>query len=507
MNTRGDAHGTAAVPSSIGGMSNSSESTQTMLTVLCLAALIAGGIAWFVFSYGYIEDDAFIHLEFARSLAEGKGFAFNGHVVYGDTAPLWAMILAAIHSLGLGWLPSAKLACTAGLFGAVSGVWYLGRELVQDSPQLRFLPIAAVLVTVINPFFVHWSFSGMESVAALGLSFWGISLGLLGRASLGRCAPAAFLLSLGPLLRPEFMLLDALVGPMLLLRFWRAASQQPVARRMTTVAALGILMALPVALWSGYALETFGAIVPNTNLAKRGGPVTELGPRLLSVYAVGFPVTLAMLLPATLQGLARRRAPGAVLVLLLWPLACIAFYLVNHTVVQTRYALLSMPSMSIAILWSIAEAGRARLFAGTTAAIILAAIATIGLIVVPHITNKEKLVEALSELSAYLRTQIPPQAPVAVFAIGQIAFESRHPLVDVGGITEPSVIPHMSSPGETLVWAKAHGARYYVISEPPEPGAVRVFSAPVPFIGWTFQRSSYLSRETLSLYRLSSSTR
>src|SRR5262245_43731533 len=33
------------------------------------AVLLLCTVAWFVFSYGYIEDDAFIHLEFARSVA------------------------------------------------------------------------------------------------------------------------------------------------------------------------------------------------------------------------------------------------------------------------------------------------------------------------------------------------------------------------------------------------------------------------------------------------------
>ncbi|HEV7441290.1 MAG TPA: hypothetical protein VGO18_01760, partial [Steroidobacteraceae bacterium] len=82
-----------------------------------------------MFSLGYIEDDAFIHLEFARSVADGKGFAFNGRVVYGDTAPLWALILVGIHFIGLSWVASAKLACTAGLLVVVSGAWRLGREL------------------------------------------------------------------------------------------------------------------------------------------------------------------------------------------------------------------------------------------------------------------------------------------------------------------------------------------------------------------------------------------
>ena len=56
-------------------------------------------VGWFVYGFSYWEDDAFIHLEFARSVAEGRGFAFNGALTYGDTSPLWVLLLASAHAL------------------------------------------------------------------------------------------------------------------------------------------------------------------------------------------------------------------------------------------------------------------------------------------------------------------------------------------------------------------------------------------------------------------------
>ena len=52
-----------------------------------------GCVLWFMHARGYWEDDAWIHLEFARSLSRGHGFEFNGQVVYGDTSPLWVWLL------------------------------------------------------------------------------------------------------------------------------------------------------------------------------------------------------------------------------------------------------------------------------------------------------------------------------------------------------------------------------------------------------------------------------
>src|SRR6185436_8717270 len=45
---------------------------------------------------GFPLDDSWIHLHFARNLAEGAGFSYNpGHAVAGSTAPLWTVLLAA----------------------------------------------------------------------------------------------------------------------------------------------------------------------------------------------------------------------------------------------------------------------------------------------------------------------------------------------------------------------------------------------------------------------------
>jgi hypothetical protein len=361
--------------------------------------------------------------------------------------------------------------------------------------------VAALAVTVVNPYFVHWSFSGMESVTALGLSFWAIRAVFLGPATLVRGMCAALALAVGPLFRPEFLLLDALAGPVLVLRYWRSCAGQSIAHRASTVALLALIMMLPLAAWCVYAHATFGSVMPNTNLAKRGGPLRDLAPRLLSVYSLGFPVTLAVLPFAVFKCRRHWQARSAVTLLFLWPLACSAFYLADHTLVQTRYCLLSMPSMTIGVLWLVATC-RPAIFKGTVLTMLLASFCTIGWMVVPHVANKKDYSQVISRASAFIREHIPAQDPVAVYAIGQIAFESRHPLVDTGGITQPSVIPYMTDPRAALGWAKSQGARYMITGEPPEPQAERIFTATAPYLGWTLQRSLYQTRAPYSIYQL-----
>jgi hypothetical protein len=46
-------------------------------------------------SAGFPLDDSWIHLHFARNIAEGAGFSYNpGVPVAGSTAPLWTLLLA-----------------------------------------------------------------------------------------------------------------------------------------------------------------------------------------------------------------------------------------------------------------------------------------------------------------------------------------------------------------------------------------------------------------------------
>src|SRR5437660_8771960 len=67
---------------------------------------------------GFPLDDSWIHLHFARNLAEGAGFAYNpGVSVAGSTAPLWTLLLAA-GALVAG--PSLVLAKTLGILATVA---------------------------------------------------------------------------------------------------------------------------------------------------------------------------------------------------------------------------------------------------------------------------------------------------------------------------------------------------------------------------------------------------
>ena len=66
---------------------------------------------------GFPLDDAWIHLHFARNLAEGAGFAYNpGEPVAGSTAPLWTLLLGAGALVAV---PSVAMVKTLGVAAAI----------------------------------------------------------------------------------------------------------------------------------------------------------------------------------------------------------------------------------------------------------------------------------------------------------------------------------------------------------------------------------------------------
>ena len=81
-----------------------------VVATVVLAAVVGTALEWRQTAPGFPLDDSWIHLQFARNVAEGHGFSFNpGVSSSGSSAPLWSLLLAVPLLAGLGPLASAKL--------------------------------------------------------------------------------------------------------------------------------------------------------------------------------------------------------------------------------------------------------------------------------------------------------------------------------------------------------------------------------------------------------------
>jgi hypothetical protein len=184
---------------------------------------LAGGL-------GLPLDDSFIHLQFARNLAAGRGLSYNpGELVTGSTAPLWTALLALLAYLPGSPVAWAQLLGSVLYLATVDATWRLARELGLS----RGLAALAGCLTLGTGWLAWSALSGMEVPLFALLSLWGIILHLRERGEVlaalrggpaaaattagsaavgGVMAPplAAAVLALAALARPEGLLLLAL---------------------------------------------------------------------------------------------------------------------------------------------------------------------------------------------------------------------------------------------------------------------------------------------------------
>jgi hypothetical protein len=490
-------------------------SDMSPLAAALLTFSVLWCVLWCIHSWAYWEDDSFIHLEFARSLASGHGFSFNGNVVYGDTAPLWVILLAGMHLLVPNWLVSGKILAILGVAFTLPAVYVFSRRLTETHPSTRIFSAAMVLFLVVNPYFCYWSFSGMETISAAGLALWTVVAATSRPFTWQRFLLSCALAGIAPLLRPELVIFTAIVALLLLYRRFLIPSGESISRKAAGFVAGFVLLCGPILAWAVYAVHTFGRVIPNTNAAKRAPIGSSVPLRLLNVYSLGFPIILVGLLAAVVylilsaSNLKQRFnslrsctvfiAGGWVFVL--WTAITLTYYVVNHTYVQTRYILVSAVGLSIVVLARLLTlSARTYLFCVRVSIFVATAISVLS--VWRFIGNKGIFVEVVRQQALFLH-QLPPNAPVADYNIGEVAFFSEHPILDTGGITRPGAIPYLNLPFNDLMrWIHSEGGAYMVYGDKPEPGAVLVLSQPFPFMGWSLDPRQYSKWENLNLWKL-----
>ena len=226
--------------------------------VTAAASLFAVGWFWFAQwrvagTFGLSSfplDDSWIHLQFARNLAEGQGFAYNAGVpVAGSTAPLWTLLLAAVFALFGShpfWAKPIGIALTL-------ATALLTRRLAWQWTRDRGLALVAGVATGIAGPLVWGALSGMEvSLAALL-----VTAAVVCHMS-KRDGATAVLLGLAALARPEAVLLIPLC--------WMA---RPITWRRTALF-FGVAVAC-LGPWVLFNLATAGTPLPATASAKIEG--------------------------------------------------------------------------------------------------------------------------------------------------------------------------------------------------------------------------------------------
>lgn len=244
----------------------------------------------------WLCDDAYITFRTAENAASGLGMRWNPvERVQTFTHPLWCLLLVGLRLL-TGDLYYSTLLVSV-VLGVATALLVLLRA--PDGLPARTL---ALLCLVLSRAFVDFSTSGLEGpLAHLLLVLFLVSAAKIQTADRpeGRPVFLAFLLFSGILLcRLDYLLL---VGPVAAFLLWKRMPLRPVLAGLA-----------PLVAWELFSLVYYGALVPNTALAKLGGGLS-LGDRLqhgwtyLATSVQNDPVTGLVILGAVVHGLWRDR--------------------------------------------------------------------------------------------------------------------------------------------------------------------------------------------------------
>jgi len=417
--------------------------TALSLTIFLARERMIAGTA------GFPLDDSWIHLNFARNLAEGAGFAYNpGVPVAGSTAPLWTLLLAVGARVAGASIIMAK---TLGVAAALGAALLLRRAVLAWGASRPTALVAATALCWSGPF--AWgALSGMEVTLAALL----VTIAMLALAR-GRLTLTALSGALATLARPEAIVLLPLL----------AFSRRPTAKRLTRFAAIVFVVLVP---FVAFCWATTGTPIPATASAKVEGGL--LG-RLIGILeparltwierplafarewvdwlALAHPV-LPLALPLPLIALAwpRSRALGiAGLVLLVHPLAMALLAPYRGPGFQEgRYSIHVLPIaiVVLSVAWTtFAEQLRWRraLLASTVGVLYLAvALATLVPAAGRYAWGVQNINAMQVHLGHWVDQHLPRTATLAVNDIGAIAYFSRRPVIDLMGLVTPEIRPY-----------------------------------------------------------------
>ena len=408
----------------------------TRITRIAAGIAAAFFITLAVLHFSYTPDDTYIYLQYAKKIAAGKGFSFNGgEHSYGTTGPLWALLIAAGKVAGLAPYAVAKSLDLSFAILSLVCIYLLASHLLGNATY-GFL---ASLLFSMDAWFIRWSGSGMETSFAVFLSLLGVWLSLRNRALL-----SGLVFGLLTLTRPEAGLLSVImISRPLFVRSGRSGRAAELVRPL--IAYLSVV--LP---WLLFSYIHFGTILPNTLYGKSGGLAkpADIMPNLLNVLtllaATQLPAMAALLISFVKDPAAwkeRYYLPA-------WMAALSIFYVIDNVQVVSRYLLILTPFLIVVGLAALQHLARSLSFPKGRVVVFMVILVSLTFAenqivywvkVKPHldsfVTGSN---DCLRPIGRWLRSNTKEDALVFVPDIGMIGFFSDRTICDAG-LVSPQV--------------------------------------------------------------------
>ncbi len=449
---------------------------------LVLGLLLATALMWPL--RGYITDDTFIHLQYAKHLAAGAGLVFNvGERVYGCTSPLWVALISDGMLLGLDGLTVARVLGLLATLASVALFLQLMRRTLQ-SPLLRAL---ATVTWAGHAWMIRWSLSGMETPLAVALTLAGFVAFTEGKQWGARPVRTGTLWALAALTRPEVVFLLVLWAIFLIVDTQnRAGIRRLIAGLVPPAVIYGS--------WLLFSRIYFDTFWPQTLSAKAVGGEALAAQldnlwRQARIVGASDGVLVIGMIAAFVFGFRRlkpERWAAQRLLPWVWVTALPLLYVARGVPVLSRYLLPLMPVLAW-LAWRTMERWwlgahpkpgamrRAAVLGTVVAAVALSVNLQVYRTVVMHqvLSFSAGLDASLVKWGRWFGEFAQPDARIATPDIGAIGYFSDRRVVDLAGLVTPEVVPllaHEEQPEMIAHLAFASFARpEFLVDRAPRP--------------------------------------
>jgi hypothetical protein len=415
---------------------HASANRRTLLLIAAVAFLWTALRSW-----GYLIDDTFITLRFARNWIEGSGLVFNpGERVEGYTS--FALVLLAAPLLALGIDPVLGL----GILSGAAAAWTLRltARLERDVVGAQSArPALSALLLLSASAFAYWSLRAMETLLFTAFLLAAVSSSLR-EARTQRWRGSGGFFALLSLIRPE--------GPFAFLVFSTALAAAERSwlgdwRHLRRHLANGSIVFAVVATHLAWRWHYYGEWLPNTYYAKVTGGAGQLatGLRYLSEFSLALPLLAASLLfPLAMlsRSLRARVAQPALAGAIYATLAAWVLYVVAVGADFMPYFRFFVPVLPLcAVLAAGLLRCAPRLASGPAVLALFALHAAAGLATEqPYrafVAHRTALVG--ERVGAWLRERLAPDDWIAVNTAGSLPYVSRLPAIDMLGLTDAQI--------------------------------------------------------------------
>lgn len=419
------------------------------LLILGGATLLAGIIyliaSNFIYRIGFPLDDSWIHLTFARNLAEHGEWSFRpGVPSAGSTSPLWSALLA------IGFLLNLEPYIWTYFLGLLT-MWALSviceitaRRLV--STYTSQIPWVGIFIIV--EWHLLWAaMSGMETLFhALIATVILAALMMNSR----RYLTLGLLAGLSVWVRPDGL---TLLGPLVLAVL---LNETDTPSRLRGLLRVFIGFGGVFLFYLLFNLLVGGTPMPNTFYAKQaeytkwqGLPLSRRFGELFLQLLVGPSFLLLPGVGIWAYRSFQKRAWGSLLALT-WSIGYMVLYLLRLPMYQHgRYIMPAMPVFFLIGLLAVLEFAAGKTFKRyqwfiTTLWNISLASVTLLFIVLgarSYANDVATIEQEMVEPAKWVAANIPPNAIIAAHDIGALGYFDQHQLIDLAGLVSPEVIP------------------------------------------------------------------